>query len=80
MIIGGGLFAVFRIFTWIYNLPTKNNWLATVGLLLLIPVFVGLFIYGKRLKEYNYSRGIVLQYVSILSIVAFIITSIINFV
>ena len=80
MIVGGGLFIIFRIYTWIYDLPTKNNLLATIGLSLLLPFFAGLFLYGKNLKDNHYRSGIVMQLISILFVVAFIITSLFMYV
>ena len=76
MIAGGGAFAAVIIISVIYNLPTINNVLAVIGLSLLMPAFVGLFMYGSGIKEFYYRRGTIMQAISILCIVAFIITSI----
>lgn len=42
---GVGAFIIFRIVTWILSISTEKNLAATIGLSLLIPADVGMFMY-----------------------------------
>ena len=52
MVTGISLFIVFIIITKIiFDIPTVNNFPATIGALTMFPFFIGLIIYSKRIKS-----------------------------
>jgi|AGTN01.2.fsa_nt_gi hypothetical protein len=53
LILGGIiLFCSFIIITKIVNnIPTRNNIAGAIGLITLIPLFIGIFLYARKLKQ-----------------------------
>lgn len=76
---GVGAFIIFRIVTWILSIPTVKNLAATIGLSLLIPAAVGMFMYGKSIMDYKSKLGGHLQFMSVIFIVAFVVTTILTY-
>ena len=71
------LFIIFYIITWIFNIPTVNNFASIIGSLLVTPIFMGLYLYGEKIKEYKFKLSILLRGFSAFSIFAIIISNII---
>ncbi len=72
------LFLIFIIITKIINnISTKENFIGTIGTLTLVPTFIGMLIYGIRIKESKLNLSRVLIFISLVYLVG-LFGSIIN--
>ena len=76
---GFGAFLIFRIVTWILNIPMKHSFIAVIGVSLLIPASIGLFMYGISIEDYTSRIRRFLLFLSLYIAVSFAET-ILNFV
>ncbi len=75
------LFGIFIIVTKIiYNIPTSNNIAGAIGLLTWIPIFSGLFLYARRIKQKKPKVATILLFISITFISSSCLTSILIFI
>lgn len=64
------LIAIFYVIIKVNDIPVRNNIIGIVGALTMLPMFIGLFIYGKRKKNVNLGLSISLRWISIIYFVA----------
>lgn len=76
IISGVMLFILFIIFTKIINnISTYNNFMGTIGMLTLMPTFIGTFIYSRRIKNDRIMLSKILIRFSIIYFIAFVLTN-----